>query len=240
MIILIIIIYVISTNPQTWPWLIAALVAIIALTIWMVIASRRKSQRDLEASLLSQAEALENLAKSGFSTDADFMLQKGEKFIYEISNCELTEYKSSGSTYSGGTVGASVPLGFAGIRVGGGRSSGSFTRNPEQLTVVDSGAAIYTTKRVIFSGAKQTRNFDLAKVVNYNAGPNGINVSISVSNRSVTSGLQQSDSLAISPGILMDIAMTATTDSEKESMNKVKAYAEALRNTVAEQRARKR
>ena len=232
--------YGISTHPEWWPYIIAFLVAMAGLISWMVIAGRRKSQRDLEASLLSQADALEHLAKNGFSKSADFVLQKDEKFIYEISSVDLTEYKSSGSTYSGGTVGASVPLGIGGIRVGGGKSSGSFTRNPEQLTVVDSGAAVYTTKRVIFTGERQTRNFDLAKVVNYNAGPNGITVSIPVTNRSATSGLQQTDMLAISPGILMDIAMTAAADSEKEALNKVAAYAEALRNTVAEQRARKR
>ncbi|MEY4310347.1 MAG: hypothetical protein RLZ71_273 [Actinomycetota bacterium] len=239
-IVLILMAYGISTHPEWWPYIIAFLVAMAGLITWMVIAGRRKSQRDLEASLLSQADALEHLAKNGFSKSADFVLQKDEKFIYEISSVDLTEYKSSGSTYQGGSVGASAPIGFGGIRVGGSRRSGTITRNPEQLTVVDSGAAVYTTKRVIFTGERQTRNFDLAKVVNYNPGPNGITVSIPVTNRSATSGLQQTDMLAISPGILMDIAMTAAADSEKEALNKVAAYAEALRNTVAEQRARKR
>ena len=145
MIILIIIIYVISTNPQTWPWLIAALVAIIALTVWMVIASRRKSQRDLEASLLSQADALEHLGKNGFSSKADFVLQKDEKFIYEISNCHQARHlhRSQADPQLRPSQGGQLQrrpkrhhgldrgfesLGNVGLAAG--RFAGYFTRNP--------------------------------------------------------------------------------------------------------------
>jgi hypothetical protein len=196
-------------------------------------------QQHLSAGLTAQAYALEALAKQGFSATANFTLEKGEKLIYQSHDIQLAEHKSAGSTYQGGNAGVSVPVG-GGVRANLGGSSGSFIRNPAQLTVIDIGQVMFTTERVIFTGSQHTRVFDLDKVVNFEPGVNGLWVTISTTNANHTSVLQTEDLSVLAPGILLDIATTAKNEGEGEALNKVSEYAKIIRQTVAEQQGAKR
>ncbi len=62
---------------------------VIGLTIWGYFASKRREQRDLIHSLTSQAIGLERLANEGFSPEASFALEPGEKLIYKDNHVEL-------------------------------------------------------------------------------------------------------------------------------------------------------
>jgi hypothetical protein len=210
-------------------------VASIATVVWAIVSgirSGRVSNKTLWAGLTAQALALENIAQSGFATQAGFALEPGEKLIAQLENISLAEYKSSGSTYQGGNLGVSLPVAGQ-VRANFGGSRGSLVRNPDALTVIDAGAATFTTDRVIFTGAKQTRIFELDKVVNFEPGPNGLWVTISSSNKAVTSTLQTEDYAALAPGILFDIASEAKLQGEASGLEKVRAYAQHLRETVA-------
>lgn len=233
------ILFIASINPgyATFVGVVAAVV--IGLLIWMNRRNKVREQESLLAGLTAQAFALENLGKAGFSSTANFALEKGEKLIYECHGMQLAEHKSAGSTYTGANAGVSVPL-FGRVRGNIGGSKGNIVRKPEQLTIIDAGDATFTTKRVIFTGSQQTRVWELDKVLDFEPGINGLWVSISTSNASHTSQLQIPDVSVIAPGVLMDIAMDANRDGEEAAISKVNEYAVLLRKTVAEQQALKK
>lgn len=210
-------------------------VAAVATIVWAIVSgvrAGRVSNKTLWAGLTAQAFALENIATNGFATQAGFALEAGEKLIAQVGGIALAEYKSSGSSYQGGNLGVSVPV-AGGIRANVGGSRGSLVRNPDALTVLDNGTATFTTERVIFTGAKQTRVFELDKVLNFEPGPNGLWVTISSSNKTATSTLQTEDYAALAPGILFDIASEAKLQGEASGLEKARAYARHLRETVA-------
>lgn len=218
------------------PWLVILVVTALIVTAVVVSGKRGTAKRQvaLEAGLTAQAYALEAMAKAGFSESANIPLESGEKLIYQSHDIRLAEFKSGGSTYSGGSAGVSFPL-FGRVRGNIGRQGGTFTRNPDQLTVIDSGKVIFTTRKVIFSGVQQTRTWDLSKLIDFDAGPNGLWVRISVSNSTHTSMLETLDQSVLSPGILLDLASTAQREGEASAMEKVNEYVRLLREAVASQ-----
>jgi hypothetical protein len=221
-----------AINPVLGTIFGVAAVAAIVLAIVSGFRAGRVSNKTLWAGLTAQAFALENIAQTGFSTQASFALETGEKLIAQVNGIALAEYKSNGSSYQGGNLGVSVPVAGS-IRANVGGSRGSLVRNPEALTVLDNGTATFTTERVIFTGAKQTRVFELDKVLNFEPGPNGLWVTISSANKTSTSTLQTEDYSALAPGILFDIASEAKLQGEASGLEKVRAYAQHLRETVA-------
>jgi hypothetical protein len=221
-----------SINP--WLGSIFAICAVTAI-VWAAVQgfrAGRVSNKTLWAGLTAQAAALEAIARNGFSTQAGFALEAGEKLIARLEGVALAEFKSSGSTYQGGNLGVSVPV-VGRVRANVGGSRGSLARNPDALTVLDNGSATFTTERVIFTGAQQTRVFELDKVVNFEPGPNGLWVTISSANKTSTSTLKSEDYAALAPGILFDIASEAKLQGEASGLEKVRAYAQHLRETVA-------
>ncbi|MCX8530320.1 MAG: hypothetical protein ORN27_09700 [Rhodoluna sp.] len=232
--------YIVFRIDPAYGWLMV-IVAVASILI-IVLNNRgaaRKGNQDLWAGLTAQAFALENIAKAGFSTTAEFALDAGEKLIAQVPNIELAEYKSGGSTYQGANAGFSVPV-FGRVRANFGGSRGQLVRNPASLTVLDQGTATYTTKRVIFTGQQQTRIFDLTKVLHYEVGTNGLWVTISTSNSKATSTLQTGNNHVLGPGSMFDVAHDALTEGEAGALEKVSALAELMRKTVAEAQAPKR
>ncbi len=221
-----------------WLMVIVGLGTIIAVILTNLRSSRLANQA-LWSGLTAQAYAFENMAKSGLVQSAPFSLEKGEKFIAEVPGVSLAEFKSSGSTYQGGNLGVSVPV-FGRVRANIGSSRGQVTRNPAALTVLDQGSASFTTSRVIFTGAQQTRVFDLDKVVHFEPGPNGLTVTISTANRESTSTLMTRDNSVLAPGILFDIAVDFHNGGDSAGIEKLSAYAALLRKTVAEAERAKR
>jgi hypothetical protein len=58
-------------------------------------------------------------------------------------------------------------------------------------------------------------------------------VTISSANKTSTSTLKSEDYAALAPGILFDIASEAKLQGEASGLEKVRAYAQHLRETVA-------
>ena len=78
-----------EAQPQT-AWIAGFIgVGIIGATIFGYFANRRREQQELTDSLTSQAIGLERLAADGFSPEATFALEPGEKLIYKDSHIEL-------------------------------------------------------------------------------------------------------------------------------------------------------
>ena len=217
---------------QTQPWTIFIAVGLVIWGIYALVKMRDRNQKGFTNGLLDQARVLEAWAANGSSNQATFDLAKDEKFIFELSGIQLAEYTSSGSTYSGGNLGVSVPV-FGRVRANVGGSRGSLTRNPAALQVIDTGTVAFTSERVIFTGSQQTRVWTFSKILSQTLGPNGISIAISVANKSTTSTLIQPNPALLGPGLVYGIAYDAHKEGFTEAQKTAILYAKQLRDGVA-------
>lgn len=102
-------------------------------------------------------------------------------------------------------------------------------RNPEALTVIDTGDATFTNQRVVFGGQSQTREWAFDKLVDFDAGDNGTQVMISVSNRQKVSGLHALSVQQAQPGLLLEVALAYAKDGKKAAAQVVENYLEQYR-----------
>jgi hypothetical protein len=203
-----------------------------------VFLMARENKKQMSTDLQGQAAILDRLASGEFQVDGVvFTEQKGEVAIYHLEDVGLTEFRSSGSTYSGGYGGLSVRV-AKGVRVNGGATRGTSTRNPETSQVIDIGNLLVTNQRVIFTGANEVRVFDLDKIVNLEAGVNGLTVSISVSNKNKTSGFQCANTTDLTPGMAVSLATAWHEGGKKAAMANAKVIADQIRDALAQELAK--
>jgi len=235
--IILVIIGVMILTQSIWGWIVIGVGLVTAIAIW--IYDRKTKEIKFLAGLDQQALTIEALAKGELApTSLGIALGKGETTLCVLQNIGLTEYQSTGSSYSGGSAGVSFPL-FGRVRGNVGGQSGSITRNPEELMVVDQGQAIFTNQRIVFSGSKFVRDWDLKNAVNLEPGPNGINVKIAVTNRDRTSGLQSFDMNAFGPGYAAAYVFNLFQNGEAEAKKWANDLANEIRAIVAAERAKK-
>lgn len=214
------------TTPIGWLLILGAVATI--------VVSRRSNdsgnQAKLTAALEISASTMDEIA-AGHVTEAGIgiALHKGEELIYTLPNVALTEYQSTGSSYSGGSAGISFPL-VGRIRGNVGGQRGQITKNPEQLMIIDTGKAIFTNQRILFSGVKMVRDWDFSKIVELAPGANGFDVKLAVSNRERTSGLQALTIYEFGPGLIAGYAFTLYS----EGSERAKAWAEDLTKRIRE------
>ncbi|MEI8231793.1 MAG: hypothetical protein WCG32_04435 [Actinomycetes bacterium] len=225
-------------NFQNAPYFLILIVAlIITSTVALVYNNNAKSKKLLEQ-LEHQATILDELVKNDFKIeDVMFSTQKEETVIYHLEEVILTEFKSTGSSYSGGYGGVSFRV-AKGVRLNTGKTGGTSKRDPETSQPIDSGELTVTNQRVVFSGANQVRVFDLDKVVNMEAGDNGITVSISVSNRERTSGLASTNMDDLTPGMAVSLATAWHDGGKKETIKVAQDLAAQLRTAIATERSK--
>ena len=222
---------------SVWGWVAIAVGAVVA--VFLIIYDRRTKAIKFLAGLDQQATTMEALAAGELApTTLGIALAKGEKTLCVLQNVGLTEYQSTGSSYSGGSAGVSFPL-FGRVRGNVGGQGGSITKNPEQLLVVDQGQAIFTNQRIVFSGAKFVRDWDLKNTVNLEPGPNGINVKVAATNRDRTSGLQALDIYGFGPGYAAAYAFNLFQNGEANAKQWAKDLANEIRAVAAAERAKK-
>jgi hypothetical protein len=223
------------STPAGWVLLI-----VVGLIIWFAVYQiRAKKQEKFLEGLKYQATQLSLVAEGKLQdTSLAISLNKDEKVLATLPYTLLTEYQSTGSTYSGTNAGVSFPL-FGSIRGNVGGQGGQFTKNPEQLMAVDTGKAIFTNQRIIFSGAKFVRDWDLDKVVSLEPGPNGFNVKIAVSNQARTSGLQSPDINMFGPGYLAAYAFNYYSNGAAAAKKWADELVENIRKTVEIEQAKK-
>ena len=101
---------------------------------------------------------------------SNILLKKGERLIIDIPNIILAEEKTT--KVGGGYLGFSIRI-MKGVSV----RPGVFTGSKEtKVTQVDKGSFTLTNKRIIFTGDKQTRNFNLSSINSLLPTDNGIGV----------------------------------------------------------------
>jgi uncharacterized membrane protein len=204
----------------------------IALGVYFGMKNKKETEK---AALLSLADKLEAISKDlkPIEPNSPIALKTGEDVYFESQPVGLIEYRSTGSTYSGMNQGVSVPI-VKGVRYSVGGSSGTITRNPEQLTQIDTGKAIFTNQRIIFVGPNMTREWDLNKLVDMTSGPNGQTISISVSNRQKTSGLSSIGRENITPGFYASIIQQLHSEGSAAAKKNALFIATSLRELFVE------
>lgn len=174
-------------------------VAAISLTTWRQKSRAKGGYAAMARSLSWLSDHLPN------QNNSVLVLNKDEEFIYKLQGVGLTEYRSTGSSYSGGSQGVSFRV-MNGVYYRVGANRGSIQRNPETLQVTDIGDATFTNQRIIFVGQKTNHQWDFDKLLDVHMEPNGSSVSIAVSGTAKNAGLTWTSSTDIPPGVLTAIA----------------------------------
>ena len=200
----------------------------IVLAVWL---QKRKYGETLQNNWQQLVSGLEGLVKQledGVPAGlVQTVLKKGEVAIDSVP-AKLLEYRSGGSSYQGGSQGVSIRI-AKGLSYRVGANRGQLVRNPEQLQVIDSGDATFTNQRVVFGGQSQTREWSFEKLVDFNAGDNGTQVMISVSNRQKVSGLHAESVAHVQPGLLLEVALAYANGGKKAALEVAKNYLEQYR-----------
>lgn len=212
---------------------------LVAFSSYLFLRSRDKNREALE-SLYKQTAILEGMEDGSF-TDDDFVFstQKDEVVIARVSQTILNEYRSNGSTSSGGFGGVSFPV-FGKVRANVGGYSGKSRRNPEESTPIDVGTSTYTNQRIVFAGENVVREFDLGKLVNLEAGDNGITLTIAVSNRDKASVLSSINFDDLTPGIAASIAVAYQEGGKSMAIEKIKETRKQIADAIALETAKKK
>jgi hypothetical protein len=215
-----------------------ALVFVLAIVV-MVFNLRRVKNKDHSAELLAVAGDIEAWVAAGRDAEGNPFDADDEQLLFVLPNVELLEYKSSGSTYSGGNAGVSFPL-FGRVRGNVGGNRGSFSRNPEELILSDMGRLKVSTQRLIYVGEKEAREIDLDKVLDFELGPNGLWVKLAMSNRQKREGFQHMQVDQIPIGMAIGIAKEFADKGLDAAKLYAKNLAADIRATIEAEAASKR
>lgn len=205
---------------------------LVSFSTYLFLRSRDRKREALE-SLEKQMAILDRMSEGTFEEeDYVFATLKDEVVIARVNQTMLREFRSNGSTSSGGFGGVSFPV-FGRVRGNVGGYSGKSRRNPEESTPIDVGTSTYTNQRIVFAGENVVREFDLDKLVNLEAGDNGITVTIAVSNRDKASVLASVNFDDLTPGIAASIAVAYQEGGKAEALKKINETRTQIADVIA-------
>ena len=139
-------------------------------------------------------EALLKVAQTfGGQTNADnpglaLVLKRNEHAFWTLTGAGLVESRRGPGHYQGGYSGFSFRV-AKGVRYHVGGTRGHYVPGQEAPTVIDTGTATITDQRVVFQGAKQSREWAFTKLLGYQHFDSPPWTAIQVSNRQKTSGV---------------------------------------------------
>lgn len=166
--------------------------------------SHWQQQRDGYAGLLDLAKGFQG------SASEEVMLGADEALFYKVTGVALIEERRGQGHYSGRSAGVSLPMGSIGghaVRYRVGATRGHFEQGSPTLTAVDNGTVFLTNKRVIFVGAKQTRECLFAKLISFGHDDAEGSTTFSVSNRQKPTTIHYGPELSASFDFRLDLAL---------------------------------
>lgn len=138
---------------------------------------------------LELLEWMVNDSRNNFGIDAPgFEEKKGEATFAVLNGVALIEPRRLPGTYQGRSAGYSFRI-AKGVNYRIGQSKGTFVQGAEVPTTIDHGSAFVTNQRVVFRGAKATREWAWSKLISLDHDDALPWTSLPVSNRQKTSGL---------------------------------------------------
>jgi len=190
----------------------------------------RSEHRDSEAEAAAldgrehEAERLEALLETarvfrGYTADelpegVEFVLHHDERVFGVFTNALLVEPRSSGGRWVGRSQGVSIRVpGTRSMRYRVGQAKGHYVRDEDRPTPIDTGVAVITDHRVVFTGPKQNREWAWTKVVSVHHDPDAPWTAIAVSNRQKVSGLGYDVDHAEDFRFRVDLALAVANDT---------------------------
>lgn len=205
--------------------------AVIAAIIVGIVYGRRHRKSKNLVNVTNAASFLQQWV-DGSSKFAE-TAKSEEQTFFELQNIELLEYKSQGSDYQSVQGGLIVPV-VGKVSAYGGVSKGQSTKKPESLVPVDKGKLIVTNQKVVFVGVKQSRDWDWKKIVDIQAGPNGLTAKIASTSNSHNSYLQHFAYDQIPIGAALGIVDAWNTGGEAEAKKYAQELLDQFNKTIAE------
>ncbi len=145
-----------------------------------------QSERTQLVDMVHDAEQYTGVTRAE-APELTVQLTKDERVLSVLRGCALVEPRRAAGHYSGGYQGFSFKI-AKGVRYHVGGTRGTYVQGDELPTVIDQGAITITTRRVIFQGAKQAREWSFSKLLGLQHDPVRPWTAISVSNRQKVSG----------------------------------------------------
>ena len=163
--------------------LLIAVVAILIFAIWWLA----KAFKPVAAKSLQESNSMTSSASTSFdrtireriallerldrlvdeSTETSFVASPDEEIILIASGVHLVESRKSPARFKGSSSGITVRLSKR-VSLRSGSFSGESIPNSSSPTVVDSGQFVVTTKRAVFAGLNETREFHYTKLLGLN------------------------------------------------------------------------
>ena len=158
-------------------------------------ASSDRAMREYEQKLREkeqQLRVIENFETLIDETsETSFIADTGEEVILVMDGVSLIETKKTGSTFKGGSAGLSYRL-TKRVSVRTGTFEGQSIPGVEFPAIVDTGQFVVTTQRAVFTGSKQSREFDFKNLLSVSRQEIGGDHSVlylPTSNRKTVSGI---------------------------------------------------
>jgi hypothetical protein len=162
-------------------------VAEVAEDHYKVAAAQWKEADANLRSLLQVAQTFNGQAATE-APNLPLVLKRNERAFFTLNGAGLVESRRGAGHYVGGYSGFSFRI-AKGVRYHIGGTRGHYEAGSEQPTVIDTGTATITDVRVVFQGAKQTREWAFTKLLGYQHFDAPPWTAIQVSNRQKTSGV---------------------------------------------------
>lgn len=121
------------------------------------VVQKRQQLLARRASLQEQIEFVEGWPRN-VRDSGGLVLKKGEHPVGVLEAAGLVEVKRQTGHYVSGSSGVSIRV-AKGVRVRAGASRGHYVPGDEAETQVDTGSAVITNQRIVFSGSRQTREW---------------------------------------------------------------------------------
>lgn len=149
--------------------------------------------RDAQAELVTLASTY-----TGEATCEGLVLRAGEASYATVAGVGLIEERRGRGHFVAGSQGVSIPIGSIGghaVRYHVGATRGHYEQAPPTPTAIDTGTVYVTDQRIVFTGARQTRECAYNKLLSLEFDPNG-GCTVAVSNRQKPTVLHYGPNLA--------------------------------------------
>jgi hypothetical protein len=155
------------------------------------------------------------------------VLKPAERVFWVLRGASLIESRHAPGHYQGGSQGFSFHV-MKGVTYRVGANRGTFTEGPETPSVIDVGNVVITSKRAVFLGQKETREWSFDKLIGVTDQTEASWTALSVSNRQKTSGFGYGEDVAEETQFRLHLALAISSGNRDAFVTDVSAQRDAF------------